>query len=585
MRQLSPANQLITAVLILACSAFYFIGGNAARIGVPVCLSASLITLIFSEKRRKKPQVNQQEQTPAGSAFPKISEKQVDDETGVVQISSLGSEHRRAQWQLIEKKIDEILDICIKLIRTRINAHTVAVFFPTLDGGFKLRRYSSSCEFINKNAVIYPGKGVIGGFLKDGLKQLNLQEIMSDSMTLYYYVKDAGIRSLMASPIIAGDVERGTVIVDSTNKKNFTDEDHAYLSLVASLLGQAVFSTYLCTEHKLEHLRLAAMSNIEKEFFRNLSLDIILDKMTEIIPFAIACDRLTISLKSEDSDNATVLRTWGSNADAFRNRQFSLKGKNLAALAYAKNLSLSRNFSKEHQEIRYFEDEPGGEDLNSFLAVPVGVDECKGLILVESAKRDVFGDSCKELLSRIATSAGLAIEKILIFEKARELATHDGLTGLFNHRQFQQILKDEITRSIRYNDPLTLVICDIDYFKKVNDTWGHQFGDTVLKGVASHLNESIRQNVDTASRYGGEEFALVLVKTDENGAKETAERIREKIHQIPFKAPTGEDVRISMSFGIAVYRQHARQIDELIKKADKALYRAKENGRNRVEVF
>ncbi len=577
---------LLPAATVLLCFAFYFSGGDAARIGVPLCLGASLVTLVFSGRRNTTLNAAPPEESPKESAFPNISQKQVDEETGVVQIAALGSEHRRTQWQNVETKVDEILDDCIKLIRARIDAHTVAVFFPTLDGGFKLRRYSSNCEFINREAVIYPGVGVIGGFLKDGLKQLNLKEIMSDSMTLYYYNKDAGIRSLMASPIIAGGTERGTIIVDSTNKKNFSDEDHAYLALVASLLGQAVFSTYLCTEHKLEHIRLAAMSSIEKEFFRNLSLDHILDKMTEIIPFAIACDRLTISIRSEDGKNASILRAWGNNAEFFKNRQFSLKDKNLAALTYAKNLCLSRNYSKEYKEIKYFDDEPrDDEEFNSFLAVPVGVDECKGLILVESLKRNAFGDSCKELLSRIATSAGLAIEKIMIFEKARELATHDGLTGLYNHRQFQQILKDEITRALRYNDPLTLIICDIDYFKKVNDTWGHQFGDTVLKGVASHLNESIRQGVDTASRYGGEEFALVLVKTDLEGAIETAERIRSQIHQITFKAPSGEDVHVSMSLGIAAYRQHARHIDELIKKADKALYRAKENGRNRVEVF
>ncbi|HON10895.1 MAG TPA: GAF domain-containing protein [Chitinispirillaceae bacterium] len=253
---------LLPAATVLLCFAFYFSGGDAARIGVPLCLGASLVTLVFSGRRNTTLNAAPPEESPKESAFPKISQKQVDEETGVVQIAALGSEHRRTQWQNVETKVDEILDDCIKLIRARIDAHTVAVFFPTLDGGFKLRRYSSNCEFINREAVIYPGVGVIGGFLKDGLKQLNLKEIMSDSMTLYYYNKDAGIRSLMASPIIAGGTERGTIIVDSTNKKNFSDEDHAYLALVASLLGQAVFSTYLCTEHKLEHIRLAAMSSI-----------------------------------------------------------------------------------------------------------------------------------------------------------------------------------------------------------------------------------------------------------------------------------------------------------------------------------
>ncbi len=208
------------------------------------------------------------------------------------------------------------------------------------------------------------------------------------------------------------------------------------------------------------------------------------------------------------------------------------------------------------------------------------------MILLESFKLpDAFSESCKELLSRFSISAGLALEKIIVLEKAKTLATRDGLTGLRNHREFQQILKDEITRSIRYNDHLALVICDIDFFKKLNDTWGHQFGDLVLKGISSHLESCIREGVDTAARYGGEEFALILVKNDEKSAAETTERIRAHIANLIFKTPTGEDIHVTMSFGIAIYRQHAKQIDELIKKADKALYRAKENGRNRVEVF
>ena len=581
--------KIITLVLLPASIGLLYLSEvPLARYGVSSCIGIAFIcTLIPTRKRTRSQPVESTaiKPPPPESSLPRISQKQVNEEICEIQMRSLGSAYRKTEWQQIENQIDETIDTALKLVRSRIDAHTVAVFFPTLDNGFKLRRYCSLCEHINKDAVIYPGVGVIGGFLKDGLKQLNLHEIMSDSMTLYYYNKDVGIRSLMASPIIAGNSERGTVIVDSTNVKHFTDEDHAYLSHIASLLGQAIYSTYLYTEHKLEHKRLAAMSSIEKEFFRNLSLDVILDKMLEIIPFAISCNRLTLSIKSEDGSEAVIKRSWGINAESFQNRTFSLKDRHLAALVYAKGICLNRNFSREHGEIMYFEGEPQDQELSSFLAVPIGVGDCKGMILVESTRKDAFGESSQDLLSRLATSAGLAIEKILILEKARNLATHDGLTGLNNHRQFQIILKDEITRSIRYNDPLALILCDIDYFKKCNDTYGHQFGDTVLKGVASLLDSSIRDGIDTAARYGGEEFAIVLVKTDEKGAIETAERIRQGIQNRPFKGPSGADVHVTMSFGIAIYRQHARQIDELIKKADKALYRAKGNGRNRVEVF
>jgi diguanylate cyclase (GGDEF)-like protein len=307
--------------------------------------------------------------------------------------------------------------------------------------------------------------------------------------------------------------------------------------------------------------------------------------MVEIIPFAISCDRLTISLRGPEKSLAVVRRAWGADAEAFKDRCFSLGDKTLISLVYARNMSLYRDFVEDHYETRYDDGEPKTEDLASFLAFPIGVDTCKGAFFLESSRKQAFSDSNRDLLARLATSAGLAIEKLQIIEQANTLATHDGLTGLINHRQFQAMLKDEITRAIRYDDPLSLVLCDIDFFKKVNDTYGHQFGDLVLREISAKLKEKTRDGVDFAARYGGEEFALVLVKTTGATAVDTVERIRQHIAGITFKGPHGEDIHVTMSFGIAVYKEHAKQIDTLIQKADKALYRAKETGRNKVELF
>jgi diguanylate cyclase (GGDEF)-like protein len=254
-------------------------------------------------------------------------------------------------------------------------------------------------------------------------------------------------------------------------------------------------------------------------------------------------------------------------------------------MLYGKNLCFCRNFSEERYEIRYVENEPHIRSFESFLAFPIGVDTCKGLILLESYEKDAFNYSSRDLLSRMVTSAGVAIEKIQILERTQSMATHDGLTGLFNHKNFQQLLKAAITRSIRNKEPLALVICDLDYFKKVNDTHGHQFGDAILKAVSLRLNSSIRDGIDVAARYGGEEFALILENTGARQAMETSERIRTSIEKATFLSPQGKEISISMSFGIAIYGVHARTQELLIQKADKALYAAKQHGRNRCELY
>lgn len=576
-----------TGVVLLTGIILHLTGGTAALVGVPIAFVAGLLYLVMviAGSAREKNAGNVMFPKTEVS-FPRILEKKAEDEAAPEDPAQvLSRAHRKMLWGATEQLIDTLLDDAIALIRSRMEAFTVALFFPTLDDGYLLRRYDSPCEHINKDAVLYPGVGVIGSFLKEGARQLNLKEIVSDSATLYYYARDVGVRSLMVSPIVADGGNRGAIIVDSTSAGNFTEEHQAFLGAVASLLGQAIFSSYMHTEHKLQHSRLAAMSVIEKEFFSNLTQKGIVGKIAELVPLALPCDRLTISMKTEEGNTARIVAAVGNDVEAFEKKTFSLKEKSLVSVVYSRNIMLARNFSGEHGEVRYFSDEPEEESLQSFVAVPLGVDDCRGVLLVESRKRGVYDDSYRELLGRLGTSAGLAIEKMLIFEKANALATHDGLTGLYNHRTFQQILADEITRAIRYKEPVSLILCDIDFFKKINDTYGHPFGDVVLKGVSACLESSIRQDIDTVARYGGEEFALILVKTDATGAAETAERIRAAISVAPFSSPSGGDVRVTMSFGIAEYRTHARQLNELIAKADKALYRAKETGRNRVEVY
>jgi two-component system cell cycle response regulator len=166
----------------------------------------------------------------------------------------------------------------------------------------------------------------------------------------------------------------------------------------------------------------------------------------------------------------------------------------------------------------------------------------------------------------------------------QEMANRDGLTGLYNHRYFHEQLSQDFLRAKRYHEDLSCVLLDIDYFKKFNDTYGHQTGDVVLKALAYVIERSIRDS-DLAARYGGEEFALVLYHTNKSAAYEVAERLRQMVesHEVQHNDNL---LRVTISAGIATF-PHERVHDskELIEYADQALYKAKENGRNRVEPF
>lgn len=167
------------------------------------------------------------------------------------------------------------------------------------------------------------------------------------------------------------------------------------------------------------------------------------------------------------------------------------------------------------------------------------------------------------------------------FEHQYKLATTDGLTELYNHRYFQEQMKLNVENSKRYGNEFSMIILDIDFFKKFNDTYGHQSGDAVLRQVAQTLKRSVRAT-DIACRYGGEEMSIILPNTGKNVAHSTAEKICERVSSNKFKLQGDKEVSVTISLGVSTYPQDGQTPSELIESADKRLYNAKNNGRNQV---
>jgi two-component system, cell cycle response regulator len=169
-------------------------------------------------------------------------------------------------------------------------------------------------------------------------------------------------------------------------------------------------------------------------------------------------------------------------------------------------------------------------------------------------------------------------------ELLKKLTNIDHLTNLFNRRYLAEILDGEFFRARRNKENLSLIILDIDYFKKVNDTYGHLNGDIVLAAVAGLAQRQLRA-YDSAARYGGEEFVLVIPGTPLDGAVLVAERLRQAVLEFAFPAPL-EDLTVTISLGVATYPSpQVDSVDSLFRQADEAMYRAKQNGRNRVEAM
>lgn len=187
------------------------------------------------------------------------------------------------------------------------------------------------------------------------------------------------------------------------------------------------------------------------------------------------------------------------------------------------------------------------------------------------------------LLARAQTfvdEIGFAFRRVKLFQEVESLSRIDGLTGCFRRGDFDERLRHEIVRAKTFKTPLTLLLLDIDHFKRLNDRYGHPFGDQVLRRVGELLNASV-YDTDFVARYGGEEFVVVLPRAEPEGALRKAEAIRRAIEAEHFTLAL-ETIRVTVSIGVAHFPRDAATPDELVGQADAALYRAKSDGRNRV---
>ncbi len=219
--------------------------------------------------------------------------------------------------------------------------------------------------------------------------------------------------------------------------------------------------------------------------------------------------------------------------------------------------------------------------VHSWISAPLlSGDQTFGLLCAASSKEGLFRDYHLEMIYIVAGLAAKVIENAQLNEQLKTLATIDGLTGVYNHRTFQERLEDLFSVARRYKTPLSLLLMDIDYFKKFNDTYGHQIGDEVLKRVAKTIQNTMR-DVDVVCRYGGEEFVVILPQTTARDGYKAAERLRREMESKPFIL-NNQELRITISLGVSNFPE-GDQInrEDLISQADAMLYKAKRAGRNK----
>jgi diguanylate cyclase (GGDEF)-like protein len=299
------------------------------------------------------------------------------------------------------------------------------------------------------------------------------------------------------------------------------------------------------------------------------------------------CARLAISefsvlLLDEVSHQLVVEAVAGDAPPAVRGMRLHL-GEGVTGEVAAKGQTIY--VPDVGKDPRYLHYKGQWRTTGSFLAVPL---RSKGRILgvMNLNRRSVDAFSAQEtrLVEAIAAQAALAIANARLYQQTLELSFTDPLTGMANRRQLFLRLDQEFSRSVRFGDPLSILMIDLDLFKQINDKFGHTVGDGVLRGVAQALRRNVRK-IDIVSRYGGEEFCIVLPRVGKPEALEVAEKLRRSVGAAALPSPEGVGpLRVTISLGVATLGIDADDVAGLIEKADTALYEAKRQGRDRVAM-
>jgi diguanylate cyclase (GGDEF)-like protein len=282
----------------------------------------------------------------------------------------------------------------------------------------------------------------------------------------------------------------------------------------------------------------------------------------------------------QDIEHARIEYVDGFSLDISKDAVFSLKKSVYANVIRDNQIINSKDFKKDFDKrYRFYEDEETKRSISSILAVPIFVNQdVSGCITLERFEKKGYSEINAFYLKKIAQTINILLQWQSEYHKMYLNTTHDNLTGLLNYRAFLNRLDVEINRALRTEQSLVIIIADVDKFKRINDTFGHQVGNVALKKIADLISSSVR-NIDIVARYGGEEFIIALSNSDKNSTELIAKRIVNNIANNIFIF-NNQRVKITVSLGIVEFPSDSDQVQKLIEAADKAMYNAKKHGGN-----
>jgi diguanylate cyclase (GGDEF)-like protein len=472
-------------------------------------------------------------------------------------------------------KIEANIDELVKLVSTAIEAYTTAFFLADNQRRLlKLWHYYSLGDNVIDDATIPFGYGPIG-WVAENHEPFDLSKFSTrDSSMLGLYSKNEDIKSFYAVPITRGDVLEGVLCVDSKRAFVFARKDQTLLSLFARQFADLLNNVRVQKFVNTEASDVASLHGFCRQMASADSVEAVLQLTLNSVKQLVECDGYFLSLKTDDEDGGFRVE----EAQSYRNIKgttFSDQDGLAGYVIRRKESFLLPNRKGDFGSYVFVPSKPV-ERFRSFLGIPLMVkEEVLGLICLIDGRVEAYNQRDLRVVSIIADNISLAISNIKAQEKANSLLTDmDGLTGLYNFCGFQKRLEEAFREASQRRRPLSLMIMDLNNFREINKLLGYETGNEVLRKFARLLMNLSSDESISASRYGSDEFALILPGLAREQALFVAERLHKAMEDSTFVAPS-YGVHVTASIGISSFSQSSGSCNDLMDNALNALSLAK----------
>lgn len=483
-----------------------------------------------------------------------------------------------------KKNYDAIAARLIELIRFSLMAQRVFIYLYDPDDKRYVFQFSSDDSDRFKAQFAAEGEIFRSYHLEPRARLMHARQFEITQLT--YAQEPPKVGTLMLAPIIlAKGPFIGFIGLESVDKEAWGNEDLDLVRSFANLFSSTLLQIDAIDLQKNTIQFFKELTRLNFEIPLGIDNLELYKKATAVIRKFFDFDKLCFATFHHDTNEELVLEyVEGTEADYSIGHQIQPSGGLWEAIIDRNIPVRIGDYDKSKIQFRM---QPGDLSILPFrscLGISLTTAEAAtGGILLESYRASNYTQNDSDTLTLFAKSLSEILNRIKTYQSMKDLAMIDGLTGIYNHRAFKERLQIEIDRSRRYDSPITLLILDLDKFKRINDTYGHLQGDYVLKKTANIIRGSVR-TVDTVARYGGEEFAVILINAEKQACMKTADRICRNVQDFIFEKGNMKE-QITISAGLAEYPTDGETLPALVANADMAMYQAKRAGGNQAVIF